>query len=156
MLLKLGRETKPLVNYINNYLAYLFTNNLHGVLIFIFHVYFQLPYERIVVLARADKSGTTELFTTALAEFSDQWKMTYGSFSTGKDGMKWNPEAITYFGKQNHGVAGVIGSFAYSIGYVSVADAKTYNLPYAKIINLKGNLVDADVAAIQVCIAIIS
>ena len=64
--------------------------------------------------------------------------------------MKWNPEAITYFGKQNHGIAGLIGSFPYSIGYMSVADAKTYNIPYAHVINMQGNLVDADGFAVQV------
>ena len=42
-----------------------------------------LPDIAIVVIARADKSGTTELFTTALSAFNEDWRQSFGAFSTG-------------------------------------------------------------------------
>ena len=39
--------------------------------------------QTITVVVRADKSGTTQLFTSALAAFSDNWRSTYQVFSEG-------------------------------------------------------------------------
>ena len=44
-----------------------------------------LPDERILVIARRDKSGTTSLFTEALSSFNREWRAQYGVFSTGVD-----------------------------------------------------------------------
>jgi ABC-type phosphate transport system substrate-binding protein len=44
-----------------------------------------LPGEIIRVIARYDKSGTTGMFTEALASFSSEWAKTYGVFSAGID-----------------------------------------------------------------------
>ncbi|KAL8559410.1 hypothetical protein ACOMHN_045207 [Nucella lapillus] len=44
----------------------------------------KLPGEKILVIARQDKSGTTEMFTSTLSSFSQQWNQTYSVFSQGK------------------------------------------------------------------------
>lgn len=42
-----------------------------------------LPKATITVVARADESGTTLLFTSALSRADSAWNRTYGSFSKG-------------------------------------------------------------------------
>ena len=85
------------------------------------------------VIARADKSGTTELFTSALSAFSPAWAMTYGAFSQGLNSEtgepeRWNPDVVSYYGKTNQGVSGLILSIKYALGYLAVADAKEFNI----------------------------
>ena len=48
----------------------------------------RLPEERIIPVVRRDKSGTTEIFTSALSSFSEEWKEVSGSFSEGVDEVK--------------------------------------------------------------------
>ena len=113
-----------------------------------------MPNERIIVVARADKSGTTSLFTGALVEFSSEWKNTYGQFSEGRDVVSgqpyyWNQTVITYFGEQNRGVSGLILSFKYAIGYLSVADANEANIKSALLQNGAGNYAEASSLAVQ-------
>lgn len=42
----------------------------------------------IVVVVRADSSGTTEIFTRALSAFSSEWKLRYSHFNQGQCAMK--------------------------------------------------------------------
>ena len=42
-----------------------------------------LPNSGIRVVARADTSGTTEIFTSALCLFDSNWNETYGNFNEG-------------------------------------------------------------------------
>jgi phosphate transport system substrate-binding protein len=37
----------------------------------------------IIVTVRMDKGSTTDIFTRALSQFSEEWKATFGSFSDG-------------------------------------------------------------------------
>ena len=41
---------------------------------------FTFPNKRIWVVARADDSGTTEVFTSALSSFDSRWNASYGTF----------------------------------------------------------------------------
>ena len=45
----------------------------------------RLPAEQIIPVVRRDKSGTTEIFTSALSSFSEEWREEFGSFSQGID-----------------------------------------------------------------------
>ena len=111
-----------------------------------------LPDHRIWVLGRADKSGTTEVFTTALSSFNRNWALRFGAFSAGLKGdlpEKWGPGIISYFGQTNRGMSGVLLSIRYSIGYLSLADADEMNIATALIYNQDGHDVEANVTTIQ-------
>lgn len=112
-----------------------------------------LPAEHIVVIARSDKSGTTETFTAALSAVSLSWKENYGSFSSGLDNndvpVRWNASVVTSFGRTNRGVAGMLLSQKFSIGYLSVASAVDAKLPFAALVNSAGNNVVASPETVQ-------
>ncbi|XP_033753896.1 retinal guanylyl cyclase 1-like [Pecten maximus] len=116
--------------------------------------YLNMPNKRIIVIARADKSGTTSTFTEALTAFSPEWKQQYGVFSKGYDSANgvpysWGSNVITYYGQQNRGVSGLILSFRNSIGYLSVADAYEANIESAAIINKAGRAINANASTVQ-------
>jgi class 3 adenylate cyclase/ABC-type phosphate transport system substrate-binding protein len=104
-----------------------------------------LPAKRIIIIARLDKSGTTEIFTSALSKISREWKAAYGTFSRGVDSdylpIHWNASVVTYFGYQGRGVSGLVTSFPYSIGYISLAEAVDMDMSYAYLINKAGNVI---------------
>ena len=112
-----------------------------------------LPSEDILPIARADKSGTTEIFTKALSRFSSRWAQTFGSFSTGLDGnyepYVWKPGTVAYYGRSTVGVTGTLLSLRYTIGYLSVADAIQTHIQYAYIINKAGRVVSVSSQTIQ-------
>ncbi|XP_060085759.1 retinal guanylyl cyclase 1-like [Ylistrum balloti] len=113
-----------------------------------------IPSKRIIVIARADKSGTTSIFTEALSAFSQEWSQQYGIFSKGINPdtelpYHWNSDVITYYGQQNRGVSGLILSFRDSIGYLSVADAYEADIASATIVNKAGRLITANSTTVQ-------
>lgn len=107
---------------------------------------FTFPYKRLLVVARADKSGTTSLFTQGLSSFNNEWNNTYGSFSTSD---KWIQGVIKYFGSTSSGVAGILMSFDYTIGYLSAAAAKELRLNTVSIENGQGIFTKATAENIQ-------
>ncbi len=105
----------------------------------------KLPDARIKAVARADDSGSTEIFTSYLARSSPEWNDTYGVFSQGNNVTTdqhdiWNLDCVQYFGKTNRAMSGIILSYKYSIGYLSVADAVVAQLPYANIVDQDGHI----------------
>ncbi|XP_071084367.1 phosphate-binding protein PstS-like [Haliotis cracherodii] len=112
-----------------------------------------LPNEQIIVVARRDKSGTTEIFTRALASVSQHWADTYGVFSKGVDDNEkpfyWNASVVTQFGQTNRGVSGIILSNKFSIGYLVMSDAVTSKVSFARLQNKAGNTVEASVKSVQ-------
>ena len=52
--------------------------------------------------------------------------------------IRWDAYAISYYGNTNAGISGLLLSFPYSIGYLSIADAETSKVPFADIINKDG------------------
>ena len=69
-------------------------------------------------MARADYSGTTEIFTTALSAFSAEWRDTLGVFAEGvhegnESAVHWNDSVIKLWGRTNRGVSGIVLSYRY-------------------------------------------
>lgn len=96
----------------------------------------------IIVVRRSDGSGTTAIFTNFLSAVSSEWKGKVGAGTS----VNW-PVGIG--GKGNEGVTGVVKNTIGAIGYVELAYAKQNNLPYAKIRNKFGNVVDANFETIK-------
>jgi phosphate transport system substrate-binding protein len=90
-----------------------------------------LPDKDIVVAHRSDGSGTTFVFTSYLNQVSAEWDEKVGA---GKS-VEW-PAGIG--GKGNEGVANVVKTTPYSIGYIELAYAFQNNIPYAHVMNADG------------------
>ena len=80
---------------------------------------------------RSDGSGTTNIFTTYLAETSSEWASSVGA---GK-AVHW-PNGLG--GKGNQGVAQLIKTTEGAIGYIELNYAVTNVIPYAAVRNAKG------------------
>ncbi len=91
----------------------------------------KLPDQDIVVVRRADGSGTSFVFTSYLVKMNAQWKEKVGAGST----VKW-PTGLG--GKGNSGIAAFVQRLSGSIGYVEYAYAKQNNLAYSKLISADG------------------
>jgi len=100
-----------------------------------------LPASEILVVRRADGSGTTSIFTDYLSVVSPEWKSKIGS---GKS-VKW-PSGIG--AKGNEGVTAMISQTEGAIGYLELAYALTNNLNTAMIKNAKGEFVSPSVKSI--------
>jgi phosphate transport system substrate-binding protein len=93
-----------------------------------------LPDADILVVHRADGSGTSYIFSEYLAAVSPGWAAGPGR---GKD-VRW-PTGIG--GKGNEGVAGQVKQMPGSIGYVEVVYARQNHLPVAHLRNRAGRFV---------------
>ena len=102
----------------------------------------KLPNESIIPVFRSDGSGTTFVFTDYLTKVSPMWKEKYGA---GKSVNFPSGQAA----KGNPGVAGVIKQTKNSIGYVGSEYAFAQKIPYAKIKNQRGEIVEPNAAAIS-------
>ena len=87
-----------------------------------------LPDRDIVTVHRSDGSGTTFVFTDYLTAVSPTWDEQIGK---GKS-VPW-PSGLAAAG--NEGVAGIVKSTEYSIGYVELAYAFQTGMSYASIQN---------------------
>ncbi len=101
-----------------------------------------LPDEEIIPVFRSDGSGTTFVFTDYLSKVSQEWATKYGAgksvnFPTGQ-AAKGNP-----------GVAGVVSQTKNSIGYVGSEYAFAQKIPYAKIQNRCGEMIEPSSASIS-------
>ena len=101
-----------------------------------------LPAASITTIHRSDGSGTTDIFTHALAAFSSDW--TAGAAQS----IQW-PGKNNLGGKGNAGVAAAILSTPNSIGYVEIAYAISNSMTYARMVNKAGTTVDANGASIN-------
>ena len=102
----------------------------------------QLPDAEIIPVYRSDGSGTTFVFTDYLTKVSPMWASKYGA------GKSVNFPA-GQAAKGNPGVAGVIAQTKYSIGYVGSEYAFAQKIPYARIANQRGELVEPSSASIS-------
>ena len=89
------------------------------------------PGTTIAPVHRSDGSGTTNIFTTFLAETSGEWASSVGA---GKS-VHW-PNGLG--GKGNQGVAQYIKTNEGGIGYIELNYAVTNVIPYAAVRNAKG------------------
>lgn len=94
----------------------------------------KLPSLPIIVVHRADGSGTTYIFTSYLSRVSSEWAKKVG-YSTSVD---W-PVGIG--GKGNAGVAGFVIKTRGSIGYVELAYVLQNNMAYGLMKNKAGYFV---------------
>lgn len=101
----------------------------------------KLPATDVLVVRRADGSGTTSVFTTFLAEVSAEWKSKVGA---GKN-VNW-PAGIG--AKGNEGVTAMVSQTDGAIGYIELAYALTNKLNVAAIKNKKGEFVSPTVDSI--------
>ncbi|MBV6273494.1 phosphate ABC transporter substrate-binding protein PstS [Alcaligenaceae bacterium CGII-47] len=90
-----------------------------------------LPARSIVVVHRADGSGTTFGWTNYLSQVSADWKAQVGE---GK-AIKW---PVGQGGKGNEGVAAYVRQLKNSIGYVEYAYAKQNGLSWTQLQNRDG------------------
>ena len=102
----------------------------------------ELPSEAIIPVFRSDGSGTTFVFTDYLTKVSPMWKEKFGA---GKSVNFPSGQAA----KGNPGVAGVIKQTKNSIGYVGSEYAFAQKIPYAKIKNQRGEIVEPNAASIS-------
>ena len=105
----------------------------------------KLPDMPLKPLARADHAGTTEIFTGALSKFSEAWSEVYGVFCSGlgndSEPLRWKKDVIYAYGYTDIGMAGLLLSTPYSIGYISSSSVQSYNLPVADVENKQGNFI---------------
>lgn len=102
----------------------------------------KLPNEPIIPVFRSDGSGTTFVFTDYLTKVSPMWREKFGA---GKSVNFPSGQAA----KGNPGVAGVIKQTKNSIGYVGSEYAFAQKIPYAKIKNQRGEIVEPNAASIS-------
>ena len=77
-----------------------------------------LPHEKIRLVAREDRSGTTAIFTRALSSFVANFTPGVGKL------VAWPPSTLK--GQQNSGLLQIVSSTPYSIGYAVVGDVKRH------------------------------
>jgi phosphate transport system substrate-binding protein len=93
-----------------------------------------LPSQQIVVVHRADGSGTTNAFTTYLSAVSTDWQSKVGKGNN----VSW---PIGLGGKGSDGVTGQLRQAPGAIGYVELTYAEQNKLPVARIKNQAGNYI---------------
>jgi phosphate transport system substrate-binding protein len=105
-----------------------------------------LPDTDIVVVHRADGSGTTYIWTDFLSSVSKDWETTVGRGTA----VKW---PVGLGGKGNEGVAGQVKQLPGTIGYVELAYAKQNHLAYADVKNAAGEFVAPTIDSITKALA---
>lgn len=108
----------------------------------------RLPSLPIIVVHRADGSGTTFHFTDYLSHISPQWKHDVGNAKT----VSW-PAPSSVGAKGNEGVAGQVSNTPGAIGYIELAYAVENNISYAAVQNRAGNFVLPSVASVRAAAA---
>ena len=102
----------------------------------------KLPAEAIIPAFRSDGSGTTFVFTDYISKVSPMWKEKFGA---GKSVNFPSGQAA----KGNPGVAGVVKQTKNAIGYVGSEYAFAQKIPYARIMNQRGEIVEPTAASIS-------
>jgi phosphate transport system substrate-binding protein len=105
-----------------------------------------LPNLKIIVVHRADGSGTTYIFTDYLSKVSSDW-----ANGPGKGASPSWPTGIA--GKGNEGVAGYVRQMSGTIGYVELIYALQNKISYGAIKNAAGNYVSASIAGVTAAAA---
>ncbi|PIP83925.1 MAG: phosphate ABC transporter substrate-binding protein PstS [Elusimicrobia bacterium CG_4_9_14_3_um_filter_62_55] len=105
-----------------------------------------LPGNPIIVIRRADGSGTTYAFTDYLSQVSKDWKKTVGRNTS----VQW---PVGLGGKGNPGVAALVVQTPNSIGYLEAIYAIQNDLPYASMKNKAGEFVKASIASVNAAAA---
>ena len=99
-----------------------------------------LPDQDIIVVRRADGSGTTNIFTTYLAAVSQAWRDQVGAGNS----VQW---PVGLGGEGNAGVAGQVRQLPGAIGYVELAYATQNNLTWVGMRNQAGRFIEPSLQA---------
>ena len=100
-----------------------------------------LPDQKIVVVHRADSSGTSFIWTDYLSKVSKEW-----SGGPGKGTSPGWPTGVG--GKGNEGVAGLVRQIPGSIGYVELIYALQNKITFGEVKNAVGNWVRASISGV--------
>jgi phosphate transport system substrate-binding protein len=106
----------------------------------------KLPGDDIVVVHRADGSGTTYIWTDYLSKVSDDWKNKVNKGTS----VNW---PVGLAGKGNEGVTGQIKNTPNSIGYVELIYAVQNKIEYGSVKNSSGAFIKADLAGVSAAAA---
>ncbi len=106
----------------------------------------KLPDSRIVVVHRADGSGTTYIFADYLSKVSPEWSAKVGKSTS----LDW-PAGIG--GKGNDGVAGQVSRTPGAIGYVELIYALQNDISFGDIKNAAGNFVHPSIPGVTEALA---
>ncbi len=111
----------------------------------------KLPDAPISVAHRSDGSGTTEIFTKALAAFSQDWADNVGAGSS----VEWPVDKAGngIGGKGNAGVAAAVQNTPNAIGYVELSYAVSNSITFAQLVNKSGATVSANADSLQSAMA---
>jgi len=105
-----------------------------------------LPANDIVVVHRAEGSGTTFCWTDYLSKVSDEWKTKVGKGGS----VNW---PVGLGGKGSEGVTGTVKNTPNSIGYVELTYAESNKIPYGNVKNSAGVFVKASLTAVSAAAA---
>src|SRR5438105_8208518 len=106
----------------------------------------KLPADDIVVVHRAESSGTTYIWTDFLSKVSEEWKNQFGRSTA----VKW---PVGLGGQGNEGVTGTVKNIPDSIGYVELIYAESNKIPYGNVRNAAGVFVKASLAGVTAAAA---
>ncbi|MCL1970948.1 MAG: phosphate ABC transporter substrate-binding protein PstS [Candidatus Bathyarchaeota archaeon] len=95
-----------------------------------------LPAAKIITVHRSESSGTTFVFTGYLSKMSTSWKNNVGQSKA----VTW-PPANDIASSGNTGVAQLVISTSYSIGYVELAYALQTDMAIAAVQNFAGKYI---------------
>ncbi|KAI8912690.1 hypothetical protein EDD86DRAFT_274355 [Gorgonomyces haynaldii] len=98
-------------------------------------IYSGNPNATITVLVRSDSSGSTEILSSALSQFSSSW--TSGIFTTAAGWPSFNNTLVS----GTLGMTTAMLRTSYAIGYVEQAYAAQFQLNYAAVKNKAGNII---------------
>jgi phosphate transport system substrate-binding protein len=105
-----------------------------------------LPANDIVVVHRAESSGTTYCWTDYLSKVSPEWKSKVGNGAA----VNW---PVGLGGKGSEGVTGTVKNTPNSIGYVELIYAESNKIPYGSVKNREGVFVRASLGAVSAAAA---
>src|SRR6202790_1782936 len=106
----------------------------------------KLPARDIVVVHRAEASGTTYIWVDYLSKISPEWKTKVGTAAQ----VNW---PVGLGGKGNEGVSGQIQQTPNSLGYVELIYAVQNKIPYGRVKNAAGVFVKAELASVTAAAA---
>lgn len=99
-----------------------------------------LPAADIVVVRRADASGTTAIWTNYLARVSTEWRTRVGEGPS----VNW-PTGLG--GRGNEGVAGLVRQTPNSLGYLELTHALLNRMTFGNVRNQAGQFIRASLSA---------
>ena len=101
-----------------------------------------IPSFPVLIVHRADGSGTTNIFTNYLSKVSADWKSKVGSGTA----VNW---PLGLGGKGSEGVSGMVKQTPGSIGYVELIYALQNKMLFAQVKNLKGKYITPSLASVS-------